>query len=184
HPRVRRQRKLCIRYRYYDADADIMILYEKAFSVEKKVAYIEKEYSGKEKKILLFGLNNKEWNLSWGRIKYESYDVAGEKKQVKLLDHLFLPVFYGTKYAKEYSWIQKKHTEEEMEKIMEEEFKKILMTLEEKGVQITEKNVTIKKNEDKWIMDISLQLTQAAVKKVKNETPEIPVTENEEAVIE
>ena len=33
-------------------------------------------------------------------------------------------------------------------------------------------------------MDISLQLTQEAVKKVKNETPEIPVTENEEAVIE
>lgn len=171
-------------YQYYEADADIMILYEKAFSVEKKVAYIEKEYSGKEKKILLFGLNDKEWNLSLGRIKYESYDVAGEKKQVKLLDHLFLPIFYGTKYAKEYSWIKKMHTEEEMEQIMEEEFNKILMTLEEKGVQITEKNVTIKKNEDKWIMDINLQLTQEAVKKVKNETPEIPITENEEAVIE
>ncbi len=171
-------------YQYYDADADIMILYDKAFSVEKKVAYMEKEYSGKEKKILLFGLNDKEWNLSMGKINYESYDVSGEKKQVKLLDHLFLPVFYGVKYAKDYSWIQKKHTEEEMEQIIEEEFRKILLTLEEKGVQITEKDVTIRKNEDKWIMDVRLQLTEEAVKKVKNLTPEIPITESEEAVIE
>lgn len=171
-------------YQYYDADADILIAYEKSFCVEKKTVYAQKEYSGKEKKIFLFGLYDREWSFSFGRIKYESYDVSGEKKQVQLLDHLFLPVFYGTKRAKEYTFVQKKYTEEEMKQIMEEEFRKILLTLEEKGVQITKKNVTIKKNEDKWIMDVNMQLTQEAVKKVKSETQEIPVTENEEAVAE
>ncbi|MCM1047549.1 MAG: sporulation protein YqfD [Clostridiales bacterium] len=167
-------------YQYYDSDADILIAYEKAFSVEKKTAYVEKEYSGEEKKLLLFGFRDREWNLSLGRIKFASYDVAGEKKQVKLLDHLFLPIFYGTKYAKEYALVPKKHTEEEMEQIINEEFEKILLTLDEKGVQITEKNVTIRKSEDKWIMDVRLKLTQEAVEKVRNETPEVPVTENGE----
>ena len=67
---------------------------------------------------------------------------------------------------------------------MEEEWNKILETLEEKGVQITEKNVTIKRNREKWILNARMQLEEAAVKKVANTTQQIPVTESEEATIE
>lgn len=166
-------------YQYYEADADIMISYEKSISVERKIAYQEKIYSGREKKILLFGFQDKEWNLSAGKIEYDTYDVSGEKKQVQLLDHLFLPVFYGIKQAKEYGFVQKTHTEEEMQQIMEEEWHKILQTLEEKGVQITEKNVTINKNRDKWILHVRMQLVEAAVTTTDNATPQIPVIEND-----
>lgn len=168
------------RYQYYEADADIMISYEKSLSVERKTAYQEKEYSGREKKIFLFGFQEKEWNLSAGKVDYETYDLAGEKKQVRLLDHLFLPLFYGTKYAKEYDLVQKIHTEEEMVQIMEEEWDKILHTLEEKGVQITQKNVTINKGRDKWVLHAKMQLVEEAVTKTKTTVEQIPVTESEE----
>lgn len=168
------------RYQYYEADADIMISYEKSLSVERKTAYQEKEYSGREKKIFLFGFQEKEWNLSVGKVDYETYDLAGEKKQVQLLDHLFLPLFYGTKYAKEYDLVQKIHTEEEMVQIMEEEWNKILHTLEEKGVQITQKNVTINKGRDKWVLHAKMQLVEEAVTKTKTTVEQIPVTESEE----
>lgn len=168
------------RYQYYEADADIMISYEKSLSVERKTAYQEKEYSGREKKIFLFGFQEKEWNLSVGKVDYETYDLAGEKKQVQLLDHLFLPLFYGTKYAKEYDLVQKIHTEEEMVQIMEEEWDKILHTLEEKGVQITQKNVTINKGRDKWVLHAKMQLVEEAVTKTKTTVEQIPVTESEE----
>lgn len=168
------------RYQYYEADADIMISYEKSLSVERKTAYQEKEYSGREKKIFLFGFQEKEWNLSAGKVDYETYDLAGEKKQVQLLDHLFLPLFYGTKYAKEYDLVQKMHTEEEMVQIMEEEWDKILHTLEEKGVQITQKNVTINKGRDKWVLHAKMQLVEEAVTKTKTTVEQIPVTEGEE----
>ncbi len=166
------------RYQYYEADADIMISYEKSLSVKKDTAYLEKEYSGREKKILLLGLREKEWNLSAGKVPFQTYDILGEKKQVQLLEHLFLPAFYGIKYAKEYTMIEKTHTEEEMTQIMEEEWNKIMQTLEEKGVQISEKNVTIKKNGQSWTLNARMQLVEQAVKKVKNTTQQIPVAED------
>ena len=167
------------KYQYYESDADIKIAYEKSISVEKKTAYQEKEYSGNEKKILLLGFNEKELNIPIGKVVYESYDVSGEKKQVQLLDHLFLPVYYGVKYAKEYTLAPKIHTEEEMNQIMEGEWDKILQTLEEKGVQITEKNVTINKSEDKWTLNAKMQLVEEAVKKVENTTEQIPFSDSE-----
>lgn len=172
------------KYQYYNADADILISYEKSFSIEKKILYQEKEYSGAEKKILLLGWHEKEWNLSLGKIGYDKYDVMGEKKQLQLLEHLYLPVFYGVKDAKEYHMIQKLHSDDEMQKIMEDEWNKILTTLEEKGVQITEKNVTIRKNRESWTLHVRMQLEEAAIRKTENMTEQIPVTESEEEIIE
>lgn len=172
------------KYQFCEADADIMISYEKTVSVEKKTAYQEKEYSGREKKILLLGVQEKEWNLSAGKVPFETYDVSGEKRQVQLLDHLFLPAFYGIKYAREYTMIQKTHTEEEMQQLMDAEWEKILLTLEEKGVQIIEKNVTIKKNREKWTMNVRMQLVEEAVKTIRNGTEQIPAPESEEEGIE
>ncbi len=169
------------RYQYYEADADIKISYDKSVSIEKKTAYEDKVYSGREKKILLLGINDKELNLSFGKVKFAAYDVSGEKKQVQLLDQLFLPVYYGVKHAREYELVPKIHTEEEMQDIMDNEWNKILQTLEEKGVEITQKNVTIKKNEDKWILNVKMTLVESAVKKADSATMQIPITESEEA---
>lgn len=171
-------------YQYYEADADIMIAYDKSLSVERKTAYQEKEYSGNEKKILMLGFKDKEWNLSAGKVEYETYDILGEKKQVQLLDHLFLPLYYGTKYAKEYQLTPKIHTAEEMQAIMDAEWNKIIQLLEEKGVEIAKKNVTISKNTDKWILHVRMQLVEEAVIKTDNQTQQIPVTESEEETIE
>ena len=166
------------RYQYYEADADIRIGYRKTVSIEKPVAYQEKIYSGNEKRILSLGIRDKEWNISFGKVPYTAYDVGGEKKQIQLLDHLYLPLYYGMKSAKEYAVVDKNHTEEEMQQIMDEEWEKILETLEEKGVQIAGKNVTINKNGDTWVMQASMSLLEEAVKKEKNTTEQIPVEEN------
>ena len=171
-------------YQYYEADADILIAYEKTLSVDRATAYEEKEYSGNEKKILSLGFRDKEWNFSVGKVKYETYDILGEKKQVQLLDHLFAPFYYGTKYAKEYHLTRKIHTEEEMQAIMDAEWNKILQILEEKGVEIAEKNVTISKNTDKWTLHVRMQLVEEAVTKTDNLTQQIPVTESKEVTIE
>lgn len=170
------------KYQYYEADADILIAYDKSLCVEKQTAYQDKEYSGREKKILLLGFQDKEWNLSAGKVPYETYDISGEKKQLQLLEHLFAPVYYGIKYAKEYAVVEKIHTDEEMQQIMQEEWDKILQTLEEKGVQIARKNVTINKGRDKWTLNVKMQLVEEAVSIVSNTTQQIPEPESETEV--
>ena len=67
-----------------------------------------------------------------------------------------------------------------MKQIMQEECCKIKSTLEEKGVQITEKNVTIKKNDKNWVLNARMQLEESAVKLVSTRTEPIDETTIEE----
>lgn len=168
------------KYQYVQADADITLRYTESVSVKKDILYEEKMYTGRQKKIAVFGVSDREWDLRLGSIPYEEYDVSGEKKQVKLLDRLYLPIYYGGKTVQEYEIIRQKHTEDEMKAIMQEEWSKIISSLEEKGVQITQKNVTIKKNEKNWVLNAQMQLDESAVELVPTKTEPI----EEEAVTE
>ena len=82
---------------------------------------------------------------------------------------------------REYEIIERKYTEEEMKTLMQEEWDKIISTLDEKGVQIAEKNVTIEKNDKKWVLNAHMQLEESAVKLVPTATaPVLPSDESEE----
>ena len=169
------------KYQFVQSDADINLLYTESISVKRDILYEEKVYSGRQKKMIMLGIKDKEWNFKWGRIEYEDYDISGEKKQVRLLDNFFLPVFYGEKTVQEYEIVRRKHTEEEMNRIMQEEWYKIISTLEEKGVQITKKNVTIKKNETNWVLNAYMQLEESAVMLVPTKTE--PIASDQESVV-
>lgn len=163
------------KYQFVRSDADIMLRYTESVSVKKDILYEDKIYSGRQKKMITLGVNDKEWNLRFGKIPYAEYDISGEKKQVLLLDRLYLPLFYGQKTIQEYEMVRREYTEQEMNGLMQEEWSKIISTLEEKGVQITEKNVTIKKNENNWVLNARMQLEEPAVKLVPTETePVVP----------
>ena len=161
------------KYQFVQADADIKLLYSESVSVKKDIMYEEKVYSGKQKKMFMLGFRDRELNFRWGRITYDAYDISGEKNQVRLLDNFYLPFFYGTKTVQEYEIVQKKHTEEEMNAIMQEEWSKIKSTLEEKGVQITQKDVTIKKNGTNWVLNARMQLEESAFTLVPTQTEPI-----------
>lgn len=169
------------KYQFVQSDADILIRYTESISVKKDILYEEKIYSGRQKKMITLGINDREWNLRFGKIPYEEYDISGEKKQVRLLDRLYLPFFYGSKTIQEYEMTRQKYTEEEMNQIIQEEWHKIISTLDEKGVQITEKNVTIKKNDNNWVLNARMQLEEEAVTSVPTSTePVLPETVSEE----
>ncbi|MCD7724997.1 MAG: sporulation protein YqfD [Clostridiales bacterium] len=168
------------RYQFVQADADITLRYSESVSVEREILYEEKQYTGRQKSMPLVGFRDKEWNLGLGKIPYDTYDVSEEKSQLQLLDHLYLPIFYGRRTIQEYEIVQRKYTEAEMNDIMREEWDKIISTLEEKGVQIIEKNVTIKKNDDSWVLNVRMQLEEAAVWSVTTRTEQIQETEASE----
>lgn len=154
------------RYQYVEADADITLSYGRRLTLEEETAYEEKQYTGEEIAIPMVGAGEKEIAFRIRKVPYAYYDISGEKKQVKLLDHLYLPLYYGKRTVRAYEMVSKTHTEEEMGKLLRERWRKIITTLNEKGVQITEKNVTIKKNDKKWVLYAQMQLEEAAVKQM------------------
>lgn len=166
------------KYQFVEADADITLRYGKNISLEEAVAYEEKLYTGETIGIPVLGLGEKALSFRIFGIPYEYYDISEEKKQVQLLDHLYLPVFYGKRIVQEYEIAVKKHTEAEMKTLLQARWDKIIATLDEKGVQIAKKNVTIKKNEEKWVLNASLQLEEAAVKRRPSRTKQIPQEES------
>ena len=165
------------KYQFVQSDADILLRYTESLSVKRDILYDEKLYSGRQKEMITLGVNDKEWDIRFGKVPYEQYDISGEKKQVRLLDRLYLPFFYGRKTIQEYEIVSKKHTADEMNNIMQEEWRKIIASLDENGVQITEKNVTIKKYDDNWVLNARMQLEEAAVESAPTEIE--PVVQEE-----
>lgn len=152
------------RYQYVEADADITLSYARNLTLEEEIAYDEKCYTGESIEIPVAGTGEKEIAFRFRKVPYDFYDTSEEKKQVQLLDHLYLPLYYGKRTVQEYEIVSKMHTEEEMKTLLQERFRKIISSLNEKGVQIAEKNVTIKKNEKKWVLHAHMQLEESAVK--------------------
>lgn len=168
------------KYQYVEADADIMLRYGQSISLEESIAYDEKCYTGERIEIPVFGSGEKQVSLRLFDIPYDFYDSSEEKKQVKLLDHLYLPLYYGKRTVQEYEITPKMHTDEEMKALLQEKWRKNISTLSEKGVQIVEKNVTIKKNDKKWVLHAHMQLEEPAVKLVPTATKPVAPSALEE----
>ena len=168
------------RYQYVQADADITLSYARNLSLEEEIAYDEKCYTGESIEIPVVGTGEKEVAFRIRKVPYDFYDTSEEKKQVQLLDHLYLPVYYGKRTVQEYEIVPKMHTEEEMKTLLQGRWRKIIATLNEKGVQIAEKNVTIKKNDKKWVLYAHMQLEESAVKPVPTVTEPVEESEKEE----
>ncbi len=134
-----------IDYQIYDADADIMIRTQLIHKEQLERSYPVIQYTGKEHKSIFleaFGYHMESPIL--GR-QFQSCERVMQKHQLCLLDNLYLPIYYGDIYEREYHLRYLEYSEDEMKKQLQENFEKIILCLHEKGVQIIEKNVKIKK---------------------------------------
>lgn len=154
------------KYQYYDADADIHISRKLSGKEELPLTYEQKEYTGKNKKEYFVGVFDRNLVLRFGKMKYEEFDRVTDKRQVRLLDNFYLPVYYGSGVNREYVTRDKVYTEKEVKDIFSEKLSKFMAGLEEKGVQIIRKNVTIKKNQKKWQMVMDFQIVEKTGKNV------------------
>lgn len=83
-----------------------------------------------------------------------------EKKQLVLLEDIYLPVYYGTINRKQYYVKHSYHTQAEMQGKLTDELEKIILCLSEKGVQIVEKNVKIEHDGNGMTMHVELMVNK------------------------
>ena len=120
----------------------------------------------------------------WGK-SYEQCDMIEEKKQLKIFKNYYLPVYIGSNRYREYVMEEQIYTKEQVKALFEEKLQKFIETLQEKGVQIVEKNVTIKKASGKWRMNADFLAEEITGQKKRTEilqieTPEEEASETEE----
>lgn len=167
------------RYDYCAADADIMLRCVYSMRDEINEKYEDKIYTGKEKKypFLMFGTKKVEIPRF---DRYEKWDEVEEKKQLKLFKNYYLPVYIGHDLVREYVTEDKIYTSNEVKKLFEEKIIKFIETLEEKGVQIVEKNVTINKVSGVWKMKVDFLAVEKTGTPRKTQITQIQETEPEE----
>ena len=142
------------RYEFCVADADIQL--QCIYSYEEKIeeAYVQKVYTGRKSENYFLMLGTKKLQLPQFWNKYEACDVIEEKKQLCLFGNYYLPVYTGRVLTREYTEEEKIYNKEEIKTIFEERIQKFIESLDEKGVQIIEKNVTINKTSHMWQMKV------------------------------
>lgn len=142
------------RYDYCRADADIMLRCVYDMEEELQEKYEQKLYTGNEKKFPFLMFGTKKLKLPEFGKKYEQQDVVEEKRQLKLFGNYYLPVYFGRDLVREYVTEERVYTREQVKELFEEKIQKFIESLQEKGVQIIEKNVTIDKNAGVWKMNV------------------------------
>ena len=148
------------RYEYCRADADIMLKCIYSYNEKTNEKYEKKVYTGKERKRYFVMVGEKKLQLPSFRKNYEEFDVIEEKKQFCLFENYYLPLYIGSELTREYYVEENFYTKEEIKTIFELKIQKFIETLEEKGVQIIEKNVTINKTSGIWSMEVDFLVVE------------------------
>lgn len=153
-------------YQYYEADADIYIKTAEHFTYQIPKQYLLKEYTGQQFKQLRFQFHHVTCQLPYyiplshiiqtvperglfnpfRSSPFEHSTKQIDKEQLKLFSNLYLPIYRSKIVEKEYLLLEKEYSESEMESMLTEQVNKFILCLQEKGVQIMQKDVKIKKN--------------------------------------
>ena len=125
------------------SDADIYAKTVYQYEETIPLDYIEKVYTGNEKKEYRFNIFNKTLNLNIFSNKYEKYDIIMDERKIRLAENFYLPFSVGKYTIKEYQEQEKHYEEEEVKTLANTNLNLFCSKLEEKGVQILENNVKI-----------------------------------------
>lgn len=128
-------------YEYCRADADIVAetSYTYQSQVPKKIR--KKDYTGKEKKYYSFWYHKKHIGAENRKVSYRLYEKESEKIQLRIGKNFYLPIYLQTDTYREYRYKEYEVEKKEAKTMAAKDLSLYLSKLEEKGLQIIEKNV-------------------------------------------
>lgn len=139
-------------YTYVRADADILLEHTKTFHADLPFDYVRKEYTGRTKERIFIRLGEREWKMPENR-PFLLYDSVIKANRPLVFEKLSIPVYLGSYTYREYLNVEYEYTLDQAETLLTKKIIAFLKELEEKGVQIIEKNVKIDSSGGKWTID-------------------------------
>ena len=150
-------------YIYVDADADIILEHTRSFSARLPFDHIEKEYTGREKKHFYLRVGDMEWKMPKDR-PFLVYDSVIRESRPLLFEKLSIPIYTGSYTHREYVNVEYEYSLDEAREQLNEKLITFLASLEEKGVQIIEKDVKIDTNGNSWVISGQFVVREAVGK--------------------
>lgn len=152
-----------VRYLYPGADADITAQTTYTYIDELSVTLEKREKTGKRKtnpglRILGYTFCN-----PFFENPYEYYSRTEEQFQLHFTDNFYLPVFLVREHYEEYTVSRVTRSMEEAKRLAGVRFAQYLLNLEEKGIQITEKDVMIEKLNQKYVVKGTVTVYESIV---------------------
>lgn len=132
-----------INYHYQNSDADILAETKIKYKEEIPFAYKEKEYTGAKKRSIFLRIGDVYFTLGRSKNTYKKSEIATAEKQLKLNEHFYLPIVYGTRMIREYKMKEKTYTKGEVQRVLSEHFQIYCEKLQDEKKQIIENDVKI-----------------------------------------
>ncbi len=166
-------------YLYADADADILLEHTVAVCERLPFYYVRKEYTGRVKKRYYFRVGEHEWKLPQEQ-PFLVYDSLIRESRPAVFEKLSVPVYIGSDTYREYQNTEHEYTFEEAKALLQEKLTVLLTSLEEKGVQIIEKDVRIDTDGDFWLVTGQLTVRERVGESVSIEKVTVGETGTDE----
>lgn len=163
-------------FRCCDADADIFIQYTYPIDERLSKTYLAKEYTGRVKKRHFFRTLQREFRTAQG-LPFRYCDSVTEESQLHLFGNLYLPFLAGKITYREYLPTELSYSKEEAEQRLSGKLYRIVHSLEEKGVQIIQKDVKIVSDTKNYILKGNFTVLSEAVESIPMENEILPETE-------
>lgn len=165
-------------YQYVASDADITIQHVTVYEERVPYDYIQKVYTGREKKRFFIRFGDKELKMSSEQPFLVSDCVIRENKPA-LFEKLSVPVFWGTYTYREYQNVEYEYTLEQARTLLENKVNDFIAGLVEKGVKIIDQNIKIDTNNGTWVVNGEFTVVEKAGKKQDTIIENIPTSEPE-----
>lgn len=155
------------------ADADIVLRTETPYYEELEYETELKYYTGKEKVRHMLRVGGAFFSLPGNLTPYDSGDVTGEITQMKISENFYLPIWFYKYTIREYENLNYIISKEQACENLEDNLLSFMESLQKKGVQIFQNNVTIGTYEKSAVAQGILITDESAVTRVDESAPDI-----------
>lgn len=140
------------------ADADVLIKTEMIYSDELSEKYENKVFTGKTRVNAVIRAGKYIISIGPGAVGLKLCDKKEDYKTLKINDDLYLPVSVGKITYYEYKPEEYTYSDEEASAVLNGRLARLLLQLNQKGVQIADERVKIFKNNDIYTCEGALIL--------------------------
>lgn len=150
-------------YMYERADADVKALVQYSYEEHISKKYQKKRYIEEPEEYYALQIGDMIVKNPFMKTMEGLYEETIENMQLRFGANFYYPVFLKKITLHSYVLEDSEYTEKEVKKLAEEHFLQYLTNLEEKGIQIIEKNVMIKRVNQNYLVSGTVTAEESIV---------------------